>query len=107
LDHIPPYYGRVGLSYFKKKYGLDVYLLYNGKKHIKDYLLNGEDNEQYTPEGGMPAWKTFNVKVSFEVLKNATLFAGVENILDTQYRTFASGMNAPGRNIYGGLRVTF
>lgn len=107
LDHIPPYYGKVGLSYFKSKYGLDVYMLYNGKKDIKDYLLNGEDNEQYAPEVGMPAWKTFNAKASFTVLKNATLFAGVENILDTQYRTFASGMNAPGRTIYGGLRVNF
>jgi hypothetical protein len=34
-------------------------------------------------------------KKSIEVYHNATLFAGVENILDTQYRTFSSGINAP------------
>jgi hypothetical protein len=31
----------------------------------------------------------------------------VENILDTQYRVFASGINAPGRNIYGGIKYAF
>jgi hemoglobin/transferrin/lactoferrin receptor protein len=107
LDHIPPYFGKLGLSYTKTRFGLEAYMLYNGKKDIKDYLLNGEDNEQYAPDGGMPAWYTFNVKGSLTVLKNATLFAGVENMADIQYRTFASGMNAPGRNIYGGLKVTF
>jgi hemoglobin/transferrin/lactoferrin receptor protein len=55
----------------------------------------------------MPAWETYNVKTSVEVYHNATLFAGVENILDTQYRTFSSGINAPGRNIYGGFRYNF
>lgn len=107
LDHIPPYFGKLGLSYNKTRFGLEAYILYNGKKDIKDYLLNGEDNEQYAPDGGMPAWYTFNVKGSLTVYKNATLFAGIENMADIQYRTFASGMNAPGRNIYGGLKVTF
>jgi hemoglobin/transferrin/lactoferrin receptor protein len=107
LDHIPPYFGKLGLSYTKTRFGLEAYMLYNGKKDIKNYLLNGEDNEQYAPDGGMPAWHTFNIKGSLTVLKNATLFAGIENMNDIQYRTFASGMNAPGRNIYGGLKVTF
>lgn len=107
LDHIPPYFGKLGLSYMKNRYGCEAYMLYNGKKGIEDYLLNGEDNEQYAPDGGMPAWHTFNIKASFTVFKNATLFAGVENLADIQYRTFASGMNAPGRNSYAGLRVTF
>lgn len=107
LDHISPYFGKLGFSYAKKGMQFDLYMLYNGKKSIKDYFLNGEDNEQYAPEGGMPAWETYNFKTSFTILKGATLFAGVENILDTQYRTFASGINAPGRNIYGGLKYTY
>jgi hemoglobin/transferrin/lactoferrin receptor protein len=107
LDHIPPFYGKVGFNYTKKLYGLEVYMLYNGKKDIANYFLNGEDNEQYAPEGGMPAWETYNAKGSVVLFKNATLFAGVENILDTQYRTFASGMNASGRNIYSGLKYGF
>ena len=107
LDHIAPFYGKIGLNYTKKQYGLEAYILYNGKKDIKNYLLNGEDNEQYAPPGGMPAWETYNAKGSVVLFKNATLFVGVENILDTQYRTFASGMNAPGRNLYSGLKYSF
>ena len=107
LDHIAPFYGKIGFNYTKKHYGLEVYMLYNGKKDIKNFFLNGEDNEQYAPPGGMPAWETYNAKGSLVLFKNATLFVGVENILDTQYRTFASGMNAPGRNLYSGLKYSF
>lgn len=107
LDHIAPSYGKIGLNYSKNNYAVEVYMLYNTKKDISDYLLNGEDNEQYAPKGGMPAWETYNIKGSLVVLKKVTFFAGIENILDTQYRTFASGINAPGYNIYGGLKYNF
>ena len=107
LDHIAPYYGKIGLTYKLNKLNIEAYMLYNGKKDINDYYLNGEDNEQYAPEGGMPAWETYNFKSSFMIFNQATLYAGVENILDTQYRVFASGINAPGRNIYGGIQYRF
>lgn len=107
LDHIAPYFGKVGLSYTYNKFNLEGYMLYNGKKDISDYSTSGEDNAQYAPANGMPAWETYNFKAGFQVLNGGTLFAGVENILDTQYRVFASGINAPGRNIYGGIKYTF
>lgn len=107
LDHIPPYYGKLGLLFNKSWATVEAYLLYNGKKDISDYYPNGEDNERYAPKKGMPAWETYNIKTSFRIIQNATLFAGVENILDTQYRVFASGINAPGRNFYGGLKYSF
>ncbi|WP_297869181.1 TonB-dependent receptor [uncultured Flavobacterium sp.] len=107
LDHIAPYFGKVGLSYTYNKLNLEGYMLYNGKKDISDYSTSGEDNAQYAPANGMPAWETYNFKAGFQVLNGGTLFAGVENILDTQYRVFASGINAPGRNIYGGIKYTF
>lgn len=107
MDHIAPYFGKVGLTYTYNKLNLEGYMLYNGKKDISDYSTSGEDNAQYAPSTGMPAWETYNFKAGFQVLKGGTLFAGVENILDTQYRVFASGINAPGRNIYGGIKYTF
>ena len=107
LDHIPPFYGKLSLNYAKRWGTLEAYMLYNGKKPISDYYLNGEDNEQYAPKGGMPAWETYNFKTAFNIIKGGTLFVGVENILDTQYRVFASGINAPGRNIYGGMKYNF
>lgn len=106
LDHIPPYFGRIGLNFLHQWGIIEAYLLFNGKKDIADYSTSGEDNPQYAPSNGMPAWETYNIKASSNIY-GFTLFAGIENILDTQYRTFASGINAPGRNVYGGVKYSF
>lgn len=114
LDHIPPVFGRVGAAYVSPdgKYRADVYAMYNGKKKRSSYNLEGEDNIVYaTQKGeegeGSPAWYTLNVRFSCNINSIVTLQAGVENILDTEYRTFASGINAPGRNIYMTARLGF
>lgn len=107
LDHIPPVYGKLGLSYKSNLWNTEAYMLFNGKKPIEDYFLNGEDNEKYAPEGGMPAWETYNIKGTYKGIKKMNLYVGFENILDTQYRVFASGINAPGRNMYLGARYRF
>jgi hemoglobin/transferrin/lactoferrin receptor protein len=69
--------------------------------------LNGEDNEQYATSAGMPAWMTANFRVSYKFNDMLNVQAGVDNILDTQYRAFRSGINAPGRNIYAALRFNW
>ena len=107
LDHISPIYGKAGLKYENKIILLDFYTLFNGKKDISDYSTNGEDNQKYAPKGGMPSWQTFNFKTSFMVDKNISLYAGIENILDLQYRVFASGINASGRNISVAAKYRF
>lgn len=103
LDHIAPIHGKVSLNFENKWVNLDLYMLYNGKKNIEDYLLNTEDNEQYAPKNGTPAWQTYNLKTAIKPAKSICIYSGVENIFDTQYRTFASGINAPGKNIYIGF----
>jgi len=107
LDHIPPHYGKVGFNYDSKYVTVDANVIYNGKKDIKDFSTSGEDNQQYAPSFGMPSWQTYNVKVAGKLMKYATIYAGVENIFDTMYRNFASGINAAGRNIYGGLKLSY
>jgi hemoglobin/transferrin/lactoferrin receptor protein len=82
-------------------------MLYNGKKDVDEYSPSGEDNLQYATAIGTPSWQTYNIKTSFAVIKNTTIFAGVENILDIQYRTFSSGINAAGRNLYIGAKYNF
>ena len=107
LDHIPPMMLKMQLSYNKNKFRSDFIVNYNGAKNLKDYYLNGEDNEQYATKDGMPAWMTANLRVSYQLHKMVTVQAGVDNILDTQYRTFASGINAPGRNIFCTVRFHY
>lgn len=90
----------------------DMYALYNGRKSADSYNIGGEDNIDYaTVKGengeGMPAWFTLNIKGSYNLNRSIELQAGVENILNTEYRVFSSGINAPGRNIYAVVRMTF
>ena len=107
LDHIAPSFGRLGLQYAKNKLNAEFSINYNGWKRIADYLLNAEDNEAYATKDGMPSWWTMNIRASYEVANGLKVQAGVENIADIQYRVFASGIHAAGRNVYGTLRYSF
>lgn len=98
LDHIPPVYGRVTVKYEIKKWITDLSFLFNGWKRISDYNTSGEDNQQYATADGMPAWSTLNFKSSYMVNSKLSVRAAVENIFDKNYRYFASGISAPGRN---------
>ena len=105
LDHIPPFMAKLGFRYSNKKFSSDFYIDYNGWKRLKDYSMSGEDNPQYATPEGMPAWFTVNLRASYQVHKLVTLQTGIDNIFDTEYRTFASGINAPGRNFIIALRA--
>lgn len=107
LDHIPPFYARVSVDYKRKRASVGFFMQYNGAKKLKDYYLNGEDNEQYATKEGMPAWLTFNIRGSYQITQHWAMNAGIDNIMDVQYRAFASGINGPGRNIFGTLKYQF
>ncbi len=105
LDHIPPFFGKSSLSYSKGKFNSEFFGLFNGWKKTKNYNLTGEDNFQYATPDGMPSWFTLNVKAGFQLQKHVLIQAGIENILDRNYRNFASGFSAAGRNYFITLRL--
>jgi hemoglobin/transferrin/lactoferrin receptor protein len=107
LDHIPPAFGRVSIRYNNNKFQVETFASFSGWKRLDDYLLNAEDNEVYATPKGTPSWYTLNLRLGYEMNKYLTLQAGMDNIFDLQYRTFSSGINAPGRNIFGTIRVSF
>jgi hemoglobin/transferrin/lactoferrin receptor protein len=107
LDHIPPFYGKTGIIFKAKKWRAEFNVLYNGWKHIGDYNPYGEDNQQYATVYGMPARTTFNFLSKYNFNKYAEMQLGVENILDQNYRTFASGISGAGRNLVIKLKFNF
>lgn len=107
LDHIPPVYGRAGIKHREDRWNVEAYALFNGWKKIKEYSASGEDNQQYATPDGMPSWVTVNLRTQFFATKGISILAGVENILDRNYRYFASGISAPGRNFIVTLRASF
>ena len=106
LDHIPPMFGLTSIKLELSKFTGEFYARYNAWKHIKDYSPSGEDNEAYATVDGMPAWFTLNLRTGYQFNRNISLQAGIENILDKHYRNFASGISAPGRNVFVTLRAT-
>lgn len=107
LDHIPPVYGKSGLQLKIQGFESEFFVLYNGWKRIKDYSTSGEDNQVYATKEGMPSWYTLNLRTSYKFSKNIQLQIAVENILDRNYRVFASGISAAGRNLMVTLRGEF
>ena len=107
LDHVPPVFGKSSLAYTGNKFSTEVYGMYNGWKKIKDYNPDGEDNGQYATTEGMPSWFTINWRGSYTFSKCISLQLAVENIADKNYRYFASGFSAPGRNFIIALSSSF
>ena len=107
LDHIPPLTGKFGIDYTNLKWRIEFNSQFNGAKKIEDYLLNAEDNEIYATPYGMPAWMIYNLYSSIQLTKRVKAGIALENILDTEYRVFASGINAPGRNLSVSVKVNF
>jgi hemoglobin/transferrin/lactoferrin receptor protein len=107
LDHIPPAYGRVGLKHDVKKFSAELFTVFNGWKQIEDYNLNGEDNEIYATKDGMPAWQIWNINTNYQLTKKLNFSFQIENMADLNYRYFASGISALGRNYVVQARYSF
>ena len=107
LDHIPPVIGRTAITVNTKKLNAELFFIYNGWKRIANFNTDGEDNAQYATADGMPSWVTCNVKASYNIIKSIQVQVGVENMFDRNYRYFASGFSAPGRNVYVTVRTNW
>ena len=107
LDHIPPVYGKLSLISTVNKFKGEFFTQFSGWKKLADYNLIGEDNFAYATPLGMPSWYTLNVRLGYQFTKDINLQVACENILDQNYRMFASNISAPGRNFVVTLRGNF
>ena len=107
LDHIPPVFGKLGFQVIDGKLRGEMFVNYSGWKRIEDYNPFGEDNQAFALPQGMPSWYTINARVGYQFNKNLGIQLACENILDRNYRVFASNISAPGRNFIFTLRGSF
>ncbi len=107
LRHIPPIFGQTSLTYQREKWSSLLQLRYNGKISWQE-LPAGEQEKGniYAPEGSL-SWVVLDLKASWKPLTALEISSGLENILNTHYRTYSSGISAPGRNLYLSLRTFF
>ena len=135
--HIPPTYGQVSWNYKGDRFSFSARWKFNGTKPIEEYAVNEirfeergglildrfgtSDNLDETETcryevvngreqlvcDGTPSWQTFDFYSGLWLNKTFELQFAIENILDYHYRTFSSGVSAPGRNFILSLRATF
>lgn len=107
LDHIPPVFGKLAMVYTLGKLRTELFMNYSGWKRLADYNMAGEDNFAYATPFGMPSWATVNARVNYNFSRQVSLQVACENILDQNYRNYASNISAPGRNFIVTLRGNF
>jgi hemoglobin/transferrin/lactoferrin receptor protein len=110
--HVAPTFGSTQLTYRNKKIQVVLYSNYNGAiSYNKLALSERADSHLYAKdENGnpyAPSWATLNLKGSYHFNTHITLDAGAENMFNKRYRPYSSGITAPGRNIFGTLRIKF
>ena len=115
LPSISPLFGSFSLDYNKNDLTIRAIYKYSDSKDPSEYSIGGEDGLDETPylidqNGlknflGTPKWSDFSIYASKKISSNSTLRLGITNIFDIHYRTFASGISAPGRSFQAGLNL--
>ncbi len=107
LRHIPPLFGQSSLTYQRKTWSAILQLRYNGSISWQDLPMEEQSKGNlYAPEGAK-AWIVADIRANWKPVRFLELSSGLENILDTHYRTYSSGISAAGRNLYVSLRTYF
>ncbi len=98
LSHIPPAYGKAGLIYHKNKLVAGIKYKYYGSKPVEEYGDSSDNFENATKEG-TPSYHLFDIEAAYSFNDKLKVNLGVQNIFDTHYRLFSSGVSGAGRNI--------
>jgi hemoglobin/transferrin/lactoferrin receptor protein len=102
--HAAPNFGNTWISWEYRKIKIFMQCQYNESKTF-DQLAEEERNkpELYHKDAQgrpwSPAWTIFNLRLTYNITSRLTLNVGLENIGDIRYRTYSSGIAAPGRNL--------
>jgi len=112
LRHVSPTFGKVYAKWDTKKITTEINMFANGTMTYNN-LAPSERNKAHlysVDENGNPfskSWYTLNAALSYSPNKNVIINGSIENILDQAYRSYSSGIAAPGRNFLLSLKYKF
>ena len=107
LRHTPPLFGKFSITYSNSKHQIGYFISYNGKKELKNFSISELNKLYLYPVTGSPSWITHNLFYKFNYNYFINFDFGIDNIFDIHYRTYSSGISAPGRNIRLGINLKF
>ncbi|MBT8283445.1 MAG: TonB-dependent receptor, partial [Muriicola sp.] len=110
--HAAPTFGDFHFIWTKTRLKTDFFLNFNGEiryedlaltERSKDYIYDlDEDGNPYSP-----SWYTLNLRSQYQFSNTLTASLSLENITDQRYRTYSSGIAAPGTNLILSLGIVF
>ena len=112
VRHVAPNFGNTHLIWNNNKVKLDLFANYNGalpfnelalseRRKVDIYALDANGNPH------APSWYTLNLRSQFNLNTKTVITSSLENITSQRYRTYSSGISAPGRNFILSLKYTY
>lgn len=110
--HVAPTFGDFHLVWQNQKLKADMFLNYNGEISYDDLALSERSKEfiYAVDENGnpfSPSWYTLNFRSQYQISNALKTTVSLENITNQRYRSYSSGIVAPGTNLILGLGYTF
>ncbi len=112
VRHVAPSFGDIHAVYQKGKLQMDAFAMFNGQFDFNDLAPEQQERDYLyaLDENGnpfSPSWYTVNLRTQYAFTDHLSAVATIENITDQRYRTYSSGIAAPGRNLILAVNYTF
>ena len=90
-----------------KKFEFKILNNFNGEKINKLFGPGNVDNPLEASPMGYPSWWVINTQLGYQYRESLNLSLGLYNLLDVHFKTFASGISAPGRSLMVSAKLSF
>ncbi|HDZ05301.1 TonB-dependent receptor plug domain-containing protein [Maribacter sp.] len=110
--HAAPTFGDFHVVWKNQRLRTDLFINYNGEI-ANDDLAMSEQSKEYiyaVDENGnpyAPSWYTLNFRSQYDITNRFKVTGSLENFTDQRYRTYSSGIVAPGINLIIGVGYHF
>ncbi|NAY91886.1 TonB-dependent receptor [Muricauda sp. JGD-17] len=110
--HAAPTFADVHLIWQNQKLKADFFLNYNGEIGFRDLALSERSKAFiYAADSNgnpfAPSWYTLNLRSQYQISNALRATISLENMTNQRYRTYSSGIVAPGTNLILGLGYAF
>lgn len=112
LRHVTPIFGALHLEYLDRYFRVDLNVQTSGTIDHENLAPSEKDKPflyASDPDGNpyVPSWYLLNLNASWFISDSVRLVVGIDNILDTRYRGYSSGIAGAGRNYLASIVVHF
>jgi len=110
--HAAPTFGDFHIIWKNQRLRVNLFLNYNGELPFEDLAVSERSKDFiYTSDSNgnpySPSWYTLNFRSQYKVTNSLTASVNLENFTDQRYRSYSSGIVAPGSNLIMGLEYNF